>query len=235
MNFKKNDMKTFSTFTTGIILSATLMTACSKEDKMNVTPAQASHAAAKVMVQQPIQFTGGTVSATMTKLSSGDRVLIRIAEPKTIDLNRQMVRDFGVRPGQYRDVQLVMATRRLGENPSLRIRGEFNRNDGTTLPVEFVMYDVMTISTKYPTYDIVDATDFSTLLGIKQDKLSAGLTHEMLDEIQVVEGKLIISSTMNRHIYERIVTNLRDMFSIQMHEPGDLPEPVAVAPTAVTD
>ena len=54
MNFKKNDMKTFSTFTTGIILSATLMTACSKEDKMNVTPAQASHRASSAAERLPV-------------------------------------------------------------------------------------------------------------------------------------------------------------------------------------
>jgi hypothetical protein len=115
---------------------------------------------------------------------------------------------FTIPSGSYKQASLSINLANTSSNPSLVLAG--NYDDNTSLvPVTLVIDQDLVLNTDPKDITITDnsVTAFTTL---QMDTYTDGITAEMFESAEhTIGGNIIISSGMNKPIYDIIVNNLK--------------------------
>lgn len=119
--------------------------------------------------------------------------------------------------GTYEKVVLGADFKSEGANAALEITSEYV-DGAVTLPIVFrVDAPFQSRITRTTPVTITDSPDLAALITFAVAGLTDGLTEQMLYTAQLTGGKLIISETSNKPIYDIIYANLMDIINIDLN------------------
>lgn len=235
------------TFKAGIIAAITLavvsLSACKKSgnapttktsqlsfqmvaDNSTTSLAGSSFTTNSVTVDVPgLVFTAGTANISQFKLEAkrnGIETEISSKNLTNVDLFAlaPSIADITIDTGTYREIEIKVVLQKTSDLTALplKLTGTFTNNQGTVIPVEFDLNDDVTIKAEAENIHVTNTTDFVALVHMHLLKLEAGITAATLDGATLTNGVLIISSSSNSAIYNRVLANFSDCGETEFRE-----------------
>lgn len=110
--------------------------------------------------------------------------------------------------GTYREVEIkVVLMKSSSAVIPLTLKGSFTPAGGTAIPVEFDFNDDAIIKAEAENVTVDGKTDIATTIKIHLNMLLAGVSVTELSAATLTGGTLIISSSANKNIYDKILAN----------------------------
>ena len=132
--------------------------------------------------------------------------------PQMVDLlnNELTMGNFVLQPGYYDEVELKVSglQENAGDNPVFYLAGTYSNDTGTTPIVVMVNHDVYFKTEKENVEVTEEEIDFTSIIQLYLDELMADVDVADLDNAELVDGVLLISSDHNTGIYQTIIGNL---------------------------
>jgi hypothetical protein len=122
--------------------------------------------------------------------------------------------------GVYKEIEIKVVLQKTADTSAipLKLKGTFADSQGTVIPVEFDLNDDVTIKAKAENIQVTSTTDFVALVHLHLLKLEAGIMAATLDAATLTNGMLIISSSSNTAIYNRVLANFSNCSEIEFRE-----------------
>lgn len=115
--------------------------------------------------------------------------------------------------GTYEKISLKVNSEKEDANglPLVYLSGIYTNVAGTTLPIVISVSDPISFKTKQKGDTIIAgvAADLSSTIEIYLDQLMLHVDIAALDKATLTDGKLVISATLNKDLYETIIDNLK--------------------------
>lgn len=226
-------MKTFSTTLLAIAIVAGTFSACKKDNRSaSKTSTQAAfglkadNAAVPLTLNSTGSQTLNTVAGTnnITWTSAVANVTAFKLEAKTHNTEIEITSKnlvnidlFSPAPpfisalidtGTYTEIEIkALFTKTSGSNIPLTLKGTFS-NNSTATPIEFDFNDDAYIKAEVKNVTFSSAHPLAATITLHLNKLLAGITNAQLNSATLTGGVLIISSSSNTDIYNKIVSNL---------------------------
>jgi hypothetical protein len=111
--------------------------------------------------------------------------------------------------GTYKEIEVrvVLAKSTTSDLPLL-LKGTFKNSSGVSVPVELDFNDDATIKAEVENVTIDSKTDIATTISMHLNKLLTNVSVSDLNSATLTNGTIVISSTSNASIYNKIKTNL---------------------------
>jgi len=176
-----------------------------------------------------IQFTSGVANISKFKLEA--KTVNRSVEIETKNLMN--VNLFAPTPaligttldtGIYKEIEVSVVLLPSADTTArpLTLKGSFTASDGTIVPVEFDINESLTIKAEVKNVTLDNNTDLSTIVLLHLDKVVAGITAADLNAASKTAGKIIISSTSNVSLFNKIKFNVEGCGDTEIeHEGGE--------------
>lgn len=135
--------------------------------------------------------------------------------PRTIDLFdlTSTIGSIVLPAGTYDKISLNVKSEREDANglPLVLLSGNYTNTAGTVVPIVISVSDPISFNTVQKNDTIVAgvATDLSSTIQIYLDQLMVQVDISALDHATLTDGKLVISATSNKVLYQLIMQNLR--------------------------
>lgn len=135
--------------------------------------------------------------------------------PRTIDLFdlTSTIGSIVLPVGTYEKISLNVKSEREDANglPLVFLSGNYTNAAGTVVPIVISVSDPISFNTVQKNDTIVAgvATDLSSTIQIYLDQLMVQVDISALDHATLTDGKLVISATSNKVLYQLIMQNLR--------------------------
>jgi hypothetical protein len=127
--------------------------------------------------------------------------------------------------GTYSQIEVkVMFSKSATANLPLVLKGNFKTAAGALIPIEFDFNDNGMIKAELANVVVDGSKDLSTVINMHLNKLLAGIRSSEMDTATRTNGTIIISSTLNSGIYNRIMGNLTlsgDSKGFEKHEKSE--------------
>lgn len=115
--------------------------------------------------------------------------------------------------GIYEEISLKVNSEKEDANglPLVFLSGIYTNGAGTALPIVISVSDPISFKTEQKGDTIIagTVTDISSTIEIYLDQLMLQVDIAELDNATLTDGKLMISATLNKDIYETFINNLR--------------------------
>ncbi len=128
----------------------------------------------------------------------------------TVDLMSSTASYFGgftIASGTYNEVELKIELSRTSA-PSLEMTGVYNAG-GTTIPVSVLINELVSLKTEQHDVTLSDSSTFTSLTVFDLSRVTSGITGSMISSASLTGGTLIISSTSNVAMYNKLIANLK--------------------------
>lgn len=135
--------------------------------------------------------------------------------PRTIDLFdlTSTIGSIVLPAGMYEKVSLKVNSEKEDANglPLVYLSGNYTNAAGTILPIVISVSDPISFNTQQKNDTIISgvATDLSSTIEIYLDQIMLQVDIAALDNATLTDGKLVISATLNKELYQLILQNLR--------------------------
>ncbi|AMR30511.1 hypothetical protein A0256_03280 [Mucilaginibacter sp. PAMC 26640] len=114
--------------------------------------------------------------------------------------------------GTYSEIEVKLALAApSGNNIPLQLKGSFMKTDGTVMPVELDVNEAMVLKTEIKNVVIDANTDLKTTFTLHLNKLLSGITSADLAMATATSGTVIISSTSNTALFNKIKANVANI------------------------
>jgi hypothetical protein len=131
--------------------------------------------------------------------------------PVKIDLFRlnSVIANIPLQPGIYHEVSVKFNSYNsdAGSLPDFYLSGTYTNNDGTAIPIVFIVNEDFEFRVKLEGSTLDGVNDYTSLINMNLALLFAGVQSAELDGASLTNGKLIISNTSNSSLYESIIAN----------------------------
>ena len=106
-------------------------------------------------------------------------------------------------------------TLRLGSlksNYALFLSGVYNTNVAPLriIPVQVIINDPVELNTVWLNDVVINKTSYTAVIEFNLDKITNGITNNMINNAAITNGTIFITSTSNQTLYGIIVNNLQD-------------------------
>ena len=205
-------MKSFTCF----LLAATTLcfTSCVKEaDTGSATVSFQLKAATSAVNGAGIVWTIGNAGVVNTKLtakkSDSSSVEFKASPNAQVDLFAAvMISNVAVPTGTYRNVEFRSELQPIGNKSALRLEGNYTAG-GVTTPIVFEVGTNITVRAQKDSIVIAAANaSYTALTTLGLVTLTQGVTEADLKAADRTSGKIIISSTTNAPVYDKMLANL---------------------------
>ena len=172
---------------------------------------------------------GNTISGASTvSFTSGSMIISEIdfeAENKNVEIeyeSKQVVTvdlfnlspilgSISIPDGTYEEVELKLDLRKTttGAVP-LFLKGEYTDASGAKSPVEFSFNDNVEIEVEAENV-VINSVDYIGMINLQLSKFLTNVTVSDLSQVTKLNGKIVISSTSNTALYNKIKSNLNSV------------------------
>jgi hypothetical protein len=177
-----------------------------------------------------VTWTSGIANITSFKLEAkkaGVKTEIQSKNITNVDL-------FSVTPssisatidtGVYSEIEVkVIFSRSTTANLPLVLKGNFKTTGGALIPIEFDFNDDGVIKAQLANVIVDGSKDLRTIINMHLNTLLAGITSAEIDTATRTNSAIVISSTLNSGIYNKIVSNVTlsgDSKGFEKHEKSE--------------
>jgi hypothetical protein len=116
--------------------------------------------------------------------------------------------DTKIDTGTYSQIEVKIEFAKSGSALPLSVQGNFTSSGGTVIPVEIDVNDSFEVKAESKQVFIDKTTDLKTFVKLHLDKVLAGITVADLEAATLTSGKMIISSTSNVGLFNKIKLNV---------------------------
>jgi len=114
-----------------------------------------------------------------------------------------------IAPGTYTEVEIkVELVHSNTDALPLKLTGSFASSGGTVIPVELDFNSDAEIKAEAENVTVTDSTNFSAIVHFHLNKLVAGISAADFDNATLTNGTIVISSTSNTAIYNKLLNNI---------------------------
>ena len=110
--------------------------------------------------------------------------------------------------GTYKQIEVKLEFVKSGAALPLSVQGSFTAADGTVVPVEIDVNESFELKAEANNVFVDKTTDLKSIIKLHLDKVLAGITVADLSAAAQTSGKIIISSTSNSAIFNKIKANV---------------------------
>src|ERR1043165_9521474 len=170
-------MKTLH-FATGLLLAATLFTAC-KKDRYDMTTNSALSSQTKTSLPDNavVKFSSGTVMTRSLLISGNGRTLLEAHDLQKLDLYAPLYKaGVNLPMGGYDNFRITLDGFQDSGSPALALRGTFTSSEGAVVPVTFMINSVVRLTSGASILNLNESSSLLTLLNIRPDFLAANIT-----------------------------------------------------------
>ena len=132
--------------------------------------------------------------------------------PKKIDLFNlnSIVGSMTLQPGIYDEISVKVIAYKAdaGNSPVFYLSGSYTNSSGTAIPIVIIVNEDFMFKVKLEGSQLDAVNDYSTLINLNLSKLMANVLISDLTAASLTNGKIIISSTSNVALYDKINTNV---------------------------
>lgn len=119
--------------------------------------------------------------------------------------------NFMLQPGFYDEIELKVTgdADDAGNKPVFFMAGKYTNSANTVIPVKIKVYNDVQFKTEKDSVTVTEeSVDITSYIQVYLDELMMGIDPEMLDDAQLTNGEIVISSDSNRILYFKIMSNL---------------------------
>ncbi|QKJ29040.1 hypothetical protein HQ865_04495 [Mucilaginibacter mali] len=111
--------------------------------------------------------------------------------------------------GLYREIEIrVMLSKTSGSTIPLTLKGTFTTSGGAAVPIELDFNDDATIKAEADNVTVDNTTDITTIVSMHLNKLLDHVSASGLEAATRTSGTIVISSSSNTSIYNKIRDNI---------------------------
>lgn len=118
--------------------------------------------------------------------------------------------NFTLPAGTYNEVELKLQLGAADTTPALQLSGNFTNSTGTTTPVTFRINEPLELKTETHNVTIDSARAFDAITVMDLAGLTSDIREAQLQNAQLTNGALVISSSSNSNLYGAILNSLRN-------------------------
>ena len=167
-----------------------------------------------------IVWTSGMANPRMIKFEAkkdGTEIEYKSTNVDTIDLmNPISFGGFTIPSGTYDEIELRIDLEKEGRTPALRLEGQFT-NSTLSLPVVVEIDEPIELKTEQQDVTITDDMSFVAVTTLDLSTYTLGITTTMLLNAKLDNGVLVISSTSNKDLYNKILAHLHANHHVEFH------------------
>jgi len=120
---------------------------------------------------------------------------------------------FNMKNGHYKNCEYHMGLRSSAVSPAFFLVGSYMVND-MKVTIDLLINEPVVLKVAWDSVVEVQSNHvYTTMLGIDLKRLTAGITSNMLNNAEIVQGTITISANSNTDLYDKILGNLKDMMS----------------------
>jgi len=164
-----------------------------------------------------INFTSGTANISRFKLEAkkgNTNIEIQTRNLMNVDL-------FALNPavitatldtGTYKEIEVRVEFAQTADTAArpLTLKGSFTAADSTVVPVEFDINEDLTIKAGASNVVLHNNTDLSSIVMLHLDRAVAGITASDLNSAKRTNGVIVISSTSNVNLFNKLKLNVEN-------------------------
>ena len=119
--------------------------------------------------------------------------------------------------GHYREIEVkILLVKSTGTDIPLTAKGTLTTAGGAVVPIEFDYNDNAIIKAEVKDVTVDATTDVTSKVNLHLNRLVAGISSAALDQATRTNGTIVISSTSNAVIYNKVIANL--ILAFEAHE-----------------
>lgn len=159
-------------------------------------------------------WTRATTSPSVIKFEAkrnGVELEYKTVNTTNIDLMSPTATYFGgfaIAAGTYNEVELKIELSRSSA-PSVQLTGTYS-DGSTTIPVSVVINEMVSLKTEQHNVTMSDSSTFTSLTVFDLSRLTSGITSSMISSATLTSGTLVISSTSNVVMYNKLIANFKN-------------------------
>jgi hypothetical protein len=168
-----------------------------------------------------ITWTAGSAGVASTKIEAkkGDSTAVEFkADPAAqIDLfGAVSISNISVPTGTFRHVEFHAELQPLNSKPSLHLEGTYTAG-GVTTPISFDVNSAITVKSQRDSIVIAASATYTAATTVTLVTLTQDVTEADLKVADRTSGKIVISSTSNIAVYNKMVANLGKTQVVDFH------------------
>jgi hypothetical protein len=142
--------------------------------------------------------------------------------PKIVDLFSvsSVIGNIGLQPGLYGEVSLKIEALKsdAGTSPVFYLSGVYNDSTGVSIPVVVIMNEDIEFNVSKEGTELNGVNDYTSLINLNLTLLLNGIGQSDLSGATLTNGKIVISSTSNASLYDKIRGNLDSSDEAEFNE-----------------
>ncbi len=122
--------------------------------------------------------------------------------------------------GTYKEIEIKLVLTQSADTTALplKLTGSFTNSQGVAIPVELDLNANLEIKAEAQNVVVSAAQSLQTIFLLHLDKISAGITASDLNSAVQTAGKIIISSTSNANLFNKILQNVSNIGDSKFEE-----------------
>jgi hypothetical protein len=166
-----------------------------------------SKVAFEATLESGVSGTTGTSSPMDQELNINGPLMVDLFNLSDTPLGK-----FSLSKGTYSEIEIRAygTTAEAGRNPVFNLAGTYTDASGQSWPIMVNITDDMVLSAEKMNVTVNrDIPDFSPVIRVYLDKLFTNVLPSLLEDPQITDGTIIISSTSNPEVYQIILKNFQ--------------------------
>lgn len=162
-----------------------------------------------------LQWTSATASATLLKFEAttgGSETEFKSTTSQTVDLFKaaNLLGNVSIPAGTYSEVEFRANLGVVGGAPALLMNGTL-QSGTSSIPVTFQAAENIEVKGEKHNVTISGSTGSSVLIPMDLSRIIAGISSTDFSNAVLTNGTLLITSSVNSNLYQKIVRNIRDL------------------------
>lgn len=223
---------------TGLLLAASLFTACKKDRyDMTTSPVLSSQTKTSLPANAVVKFTSGTLMTRQLLISGNGRTVLESHDMQKLDLFAPLNKaGLNLPMGGYDNFRISADAFQNSGAPSLYLHGSFTTSDGSVVPVSFMINSVLRLTSDASVMNLNESANLMNLLNMEPDYLTANITQDewtmaMQETKDLSNGEILVSEQHNVALYKRILDNLQTMLHVSYtYTPPGATDPLTGSP-----
>jgi hypothetical protein len=186
------------------------------------------NAATGAVTTPVIKFTAGTANIAKFKLEAkkgNTSIEVQTKNLMNVDL-------FAINPavitakldtGTYKELEIRVELAQTADTTKipLTLKGSFIAADSTVVPIKFDINQNLTIKAEANNIVLHNSTDLASIVMLHLDRVVAGITASDLNAAKRTNGVIVISSTSNINLFNKLKVNVENSGDTEVKEDHD--------------
>lgn len=177
-----------------------------------------------------VTFTSGVANIAAFKLEAkrnNMKIEITTKNLTNVDLFglNQLLATVPIDTGTYKEIEIkAVLAKTTTTNLPLVLKGYFTTKGGTQVPLEFNFNDNAVLRAEVENIHLDGKKDLATTISLHLNKLLANITAADIDHTTRINNTILISSTVNVDLYNKILANLASSVGckgFELHEKSE--------------